>query len=305
VRTFVVPEPAIARGELLALADGPITLARGGAVELWQGEPRVLATIGEAGVVAVDERLAALADDHELRVVELAGGAERRVPLGAAEGRRRLELSADGRRIVVTDAKRLAVLDVATLREAWRTDMGGVAAIAGEWLCHAAKYREVVRCVALADGTGAREHEMSAAVVALAGSRDGHSLAAALDDGAVVAIEMRTGSQRSRDLPRAPWRSLAFSPDAKVLALAGLDGALALWNLADDVVADGLLPMPSGEQVVGLATRRPALQRLAFTDDRSLLAIDAWGSARAIAIPPAGDAAALRAWILDATHARP
>ncbi|HWB79282.1 MAG TPA: WD40 repeat domain-containing serine/threonine protein kinase [Nannocystaceae bacterium] len=313
IRTWIVRDPPVTAGNVLALAgdeSGLVTLVRGGAVQTWGDAPRELTTIAEHGAVALDAAHVVLADDRALRVIDRRTDAERSLRLAAAESRRHVMLAPGT--IVSWDHERLAVIDIATLRERWSVEGRQIAAIAGDRLCHATRGDTKLRCVALADGQDAREHSVAAGlealggrgdgIEALAGTRDGERLAVAQSDGYVVIVALASGSQHARALPRSPGRTLAFSPDGRVLAIADMDGALTLWNIVDDAIADSLMPQSSAELD---DLRRPALQRIAFTSERSLVAVDAWGNPRALELPPAGDPAALREWITTTTHARP
>ena len=82
---------------------------------------------------------------------------------------------------------------------------------------------------------------------ALAASPDGHLVAAGLWTGAVALLDAASGA-RIATLPGhvRVVRGLAFSDNSRLLASAGSDGALHLWN-----VPDGLLLITPAERAVG------------------------------------------------------
>jgi WD40 repeat protein len=102
--------------------------------------------------------------------------------------------------------------------------------------------------------------EASEAVIALAFSSDGSTLAASCLDGVIRLWDMASGNQRpsfSGHVGAVRW--LAFAPDGRALASLGDDNTIKLWNLG------------TGQQLFTLAPRTEALRGLAFSRDGRML----------------------------------
>ena len=102
-------------------------------------------------------------------------------------------------------------------------------------------------------------------------SADGSRLAAAYSDGTARLWDPRTGASLSRHLihPRGV-RAIALSPDARVIAGGGDDGAIHLAEAETGLLLRRIVPGP--EPLAGAVARGPATVRaLAFSPDGSVL----------------------------------
>lgn len=108
--------------------------------------------------------------------------------------------------------------------------------------------------------------EHGSQVVSLNFSPDGTRMASATVDGDIFLTDMgRGGTIRLRSGKRGSARSLIYSPDGRVLAVAGAGSEVELWDCADEFTELDPIVVSGGWAMC-----------LAFSKDGSLLAIGQW-----------------------------
>jgi WD40 repeat protein len=141
--------------------------------------------------------------------------------------------------------------------------------------------RTVHREITLPPEPGGGQPGLTPRVLGLTLSPDGRSLAVELDDRSVRLFEVRTGGERRRLLPKGVeraitphpsedslfhiwegWKSLAVSPDGRLVARGGEGRVIFVWDAA------------TGEEVARLAGHENRVGELAFSPDgRTLVSV--------------------------------
>jgi WD40 repeat protein len=240
----------------LRLASGAIP--RGSFAVAFGPDSRMLAyASGDEGVKK--RHLVALAR-HDVKVIDLATGAELLCLEGHEGGIYDIAFSGDGRRIAAVGVHGgMKVWDAATGREVFaRTEpIGGVVFSHGGGRVVAA----VQKGIKVWDATSGRELLAfgEARFAGLAVSPDGGLIATEQDDTGEVVLWDATTGERRREVckrqtgSRARLCRLAFTPDGRTLAVA--DGAVRLWDV------------DSGREIGRVGAPTDAGNRVAFSPD--------------------------------------
>lgn len=191
--------------------------------------------------------LATTASDRTVRLWDVRTGAELVALQGAVNHVWAMDFADDGRTILTLDHRRaVAAWDAATRRRREvLTQRGPVTAPLGfsgdsavlatidetgrlrYWsVDERRELRERARTIDLT-GVYTRDFEIIAPVV----TRDLRILALGRTDGGVMLHDLDTGSVRTFPAHGAQVRNLAFEPDGRLLATAGDDGMLRLWDV--------------------------------------------------------------------------
>ncbi|MCY1006964.1 protein kinase [Nannocystis pusilla] len=283
------------RGEVWVVAEGRATLvvARGaavgalawdrngrqlaigrddGGVEVWRvdGTPRrVAAVVGDGGVTGLalgTGWFASGSDDGSARVWRIGGTARPYVLRGHTGPVRALAFAPVGVRLITGSddgSARVWRLAPAALRE---HDLGAAVhalAWSPDGTALAAAGARSVWLLPTDDGP-VRRRDHAGTALALAWRRDGQELAIADDGGAVTWIPRGEGATRRVSLDRRPVSALAWDPRADRLAAGGSEGAFFLWPSGHDF-KDMLDPSraPQGRGAITAMAWSPVDERLA------------------------------------------
>ncbi|MBZ5708921.1 WD40 repeat domain-containing serine/threonine protein kinase [Nannocystis pusilla] len=242
----------IAEGRALAIGDrGPAVgalawdrsgrqLAIGrddGGVDVWRVDGRarrVFAVVGDGGVTSLafgTGWLAGGSDDGSARVWRLGGAARPYVLRGHTGPVRALAFAPTGVRLVTGSddgSARVWRLTPAALRE---HDVGA-AVHAVAWSPDGARLAAAgVRSVWLlpADGGPVRRRDHAGTALALAWRPDGQELAITDDSGAITWLPVGAGATRRVAVDRRSVPALAWDPRTDRLAAGGSDGSFSIW----------------------------------------------------------------------------
>ncbi|MFZ6183456.1 protein kinase domain-containing protein [Nannocystis pusilla] len=284
-----------ARGEVWVVAEGraALVVARGaavgalawdrngrqlaigrddGGVEVWRvdGTPRrVAAVVGDGGVTGLalgTGWFASGSDDGSARVWRIGGTARPYVLRGHTGPVRALAFAPVGVRLITGSddgSARVWRLAPAALRE---HDLGAAVhalAWSPDGTALAAAGARSVWLLPTDDGP-VRRRDHAGTALALAWRRDGQELAIADDGGAVTWIPRGEGATRRVSLDRRPVSALAWDPRADRLAAGGSEGAFFLWPSGHDF-KDMLDPSraPQGRGAITAMAWSPVDERLA------------------------------------------
>ncbi|PCC67043.1 Serine/threonine protein kinase [Nannocystis exedens] len=243
-----------------------------GGVEVWRvdGAPRrVAAVVGDGGVTGLalgTGWFASGSDDGSARVWRIGGTARPYVLRGHTGPVRALAFAPAGVRLITGSddgSARVWRLTPAALRE---HDLGAaVHAVAWspDGTALAAAGARSVWLLPTDDGP-VRRRDHAGTALALAWRRDGQELAVADDSGAVTWIPRGEGEPRRVSVDRRPLSALAWDPRTARLAAGGSDGAFFLWPSGHDF-KDMLDPTraPQGRGAITALAWSPVDERLA------------------------------------------
>ncbi|WP_434415806.1 WD40 repeat domain-containing serine/threonine protein kinase [Nannocystis pusilla] len=213
-----------------------------GGVEVWRvdGTPRrVAAVVGDGGVTGLalgTGWFASGSDDGSARVWKIGGTSRPYVLRGHAGPVRALAFAPVGVRLITGSddgSARVWRLAPAALRE---HDLGAAVhalAWSPDGTALAAAGARSVWLLPTDDGP-VRRRDHAGTALALAWRRDGQELAVADDSGAVTWIPRGEGATRRVSVDRRPVSALAWDPRADRLAAGGSEGAFFLWPSGHD-----------------------------------------------------------------------
>jgi len=282
-----------------------------GTIDLWDvasGKPRVLRGHEGAVTVAVSrnaERLVSSDKKGTTLVWDLSVAEPSARVLFRGRPLAAINLSHDGRSLVMREGGRLAVVDLASGEERASIDpvKSGFTNIEIPHLVFSPDGRHVIgQCKkgpsllwTIADGRLRSFGRDGYSVMSTEFSPDSRRLAVSMTDRTVILLDLETGRSETLYGHRDLVFQVAFSPDGETLASSSYDRTVRLW--------DG----HSGRSLRVLRGHSAAVQGLAFSPDGALLASGAGdGTVRLwdMSALPSNRADAVRARIDEATSAR-